>query len=148
MNFTEEFRRLVDTRFMTEFSLEYPDIPIQWDDVPFHQPHDMWVAFTFRQNPSKQVSIGRTFVVRTTGFVQIDVTFPKEQHFLVKARNVANFAADIFAYEKFKGPVVSASFDEKHVDTAPASGEFRRVMARVFFIYDAERTRRGVQSVV
>lgn len=146
-DFTDEFRRVIESRFMTEFSYLYPDVPIQWDDVPFKQPDDAWVAFTFKQNPAKQVSLGRVFLVRTTGFLQIDVTFPKQQNFLKKAREIGNAAADIFAYEKFKGPRVSASFDEKHVDTAPTSGDFRRVMARVFFTYDGERVRRGVQQV-
>jgi hypothetical protein len=64
------------------------------------------------------------------------------------ARDVAETAAEIFAHKKFKGTTITISCMEAHVDAAPTSGAFRRIMARVFFYYDGERLREGVQQIV
>lgn len=141
MDHENEFRKLIETRFKAEMGYSYPAIPVQWDDVPFDIPDDgMFAAFTYMQNPSKPVTIGRRKVQRTTGYVQIDVSYRKEKNLRVPAKTLAHFAADIFHLGKFKSAHVAVSFSEKHVIDAPAGGEFRRVMARVFFIYDGEVT--------
>lgn len=147
VDFTEEFRKSIETRFKSEFGLLYPAIPVQYDNIPFKQPENgPWGAFTFRQNPAQQKTIGRHFVVRTTGFIQIDITVPEDTG-LTTGRKIADAAADIFAYRKFKGATISISCDEKHVDVSPATGPFRRIMARVFFHYDGTRLRTSVQAI-
>lgn len=146
-DFTESFRKSVETRFKSEFGILYPDTAMEFDDVPFEQPKDgPWASFTFRQNAAKQTSIGRKFVVRTTGFIQIDIMYPAEKG-RTKFRKMAEAAADIFAYRKFKGDVISITCDEKHVDAAPSTGSFKRIMARVFFHYDGELERRSIQEI-
>lgn len=145
--FTEDFRKFIEGRFASEFGILYPAVPVEYDDVPFKQPENgPWVSFTFRENPAKQVSIGRKFVIRTTGFIQIDVMYPAETG-RTKYRKIADAAAEIFGYRKFKGATISISCDETHVDAAPATGPFRRIMARVFFHYDGTRERIAVQAI-
>jgi len=138
-DFTEDFRAMSETLFQSEFGILYPTIKVQWDDIPFDQPKDRWVAFTVNQNPAKQATIGNRFIVRTTGYIQIDVMVAGEKGKLVEAKKIAEAAADIFAYRKFKGAQITLSCQEKHVTVAPTAGSFRRVMARVFFYYDGER---------
>lgn len=140
-DFSESFRELVETKFQTEFTLLYPAMLVQWDDIPFKQPdNEAWAAFTFMQNPTKQASIGNRFVARTTGFIQIDITRSEDKG-TADLRRIAEKAADIFAFKKFGTASVTASFSEKHVTTAPASKGFKRIMARVFFYYDGTETR-------
>jgi len=147
VDFTDEFQRLIESRFKSEFGIMYPDIPVQFDNGPWKQPEDgPWAAFTFRQNPAVQKTMGRKFLVRTTGFIQIDINVPSETG-TKKGRKIADAAADIFAYQKFKGPNVTISCDEKHVDAAQSAGAFYRIMARVFFYYNGERLRISVQSI-
>jgi hypothetical protein len=135
-DFTDPFRAFVEGRFGGEWSSEYPTIPIQFDNVPFTQPSSTgWVAFTFAQNPAKQVTVGRKRLIRTTGFVQIDVMERKEKG-LVAARKMAEWGADLFAFRKFLATPVTISFEEKHVTEAPTDDSFKRIMARVFFKYD------------
>lgn len=144
-DFTEPFRSMVETRFATEWTAEYPNIPIEFDNVPFKQPSTTsWVKFTFLQNPASSKTIGRQMLIRTDGFLQIDVIERKEKG-LVAARKMAEYAANIFAFQKFKTAEITASFDEKHVNMQPTSDQFVRVMARVFFIYDGFALREGVQ---
>lgn len=146
-DFAEEFRAKIETLFNTEFGIRHPGIPIRWNGLPWAQPKkSMWVEITTRNNPETQVSVGRKFIVRTTGFVQLDVMIPEEQG-IVAANKLAASAADIFAYRKFSGVNVKITFYEKHVDEAPSGPGFRRVMARVFFHYDGEREREGVQDL-
>mgnify|MGYP000223312837 CR=1 FL=1 len=143
-DFTDPFRAFVEGRFMSEFGIEYPTIPMQMDNVPFTQPKNTgWAAFTFAQNPAKQVSLGRKVLIRTDGFLQIDIMERKEKG-LVAARRMAEFAADIFAFKKFKAAPVAISFSEKHVNKAPTSDGFERIMARVFFVYDGVLEREPV----
>lgn len=141
-DFSEPFRELVDTKFQTEFTLLYPDMKVQWDDIPFKQPdNEAWAAFTFMQNPTKQVSIGKNrFIARTTGFIQIDITRSEDKG-VAELRRIAEKAADIFAFKKFGNASVTASCGEKHITAAPASKGFKRIMARVFFYYDGIETR-------
>ena len=146
-DFTEEFRKQAETLFMTEMGIRYPGMAIEMYGEPFDQPESgEWVRFQIMQNPQKQVSLGSKFVVRTTGFVQIDVMRRRE-----KGKNrpmkIAEAATDIFAYRKFKGETISISFEEKHVEAPRDAAEFIRVMGRVFFIYDGTRQRETVQSI-
>lgn len=138
MNFTEPFRAMVSERFLTEWTLLHPTIPIEIEDVPFKQPKTgSWVRLSILQNPANQVSIGRRVLIRTNGFLQIDVMGPAERGLKV-VKGLAEDAANIFFSQKFKTAEITAVFDEKHVDKAPTTGEFVRIMARVFFIYDGE----------
>lgn len=146
-NFDEEFRKFAESRFKAEFGYQYPAVPIQWDSFPFDQPKNKpWAAFTYQSNAEKQISIGKKVVMRTTGYLQIDINVPGDTG-MVEAKKLANFAAEIFAYKKFKGVAILIDFSEKHVTKAPTSGAFSRAMARVFFHYDGERIRDGVQLI-
>lgn len=147
IDFTDDFRAFVEGRFQSEWTILHPTIPIQFDNISFKQPlTGLWVAFTFAQNPSRQVSLGRKMLIRTDGFLQMDVLVHKDKG-VAEARRVANSAADIFAFQKFRGTAINATFNEKHVDKAPTSTEFVRVMARVFFIYDGVAIREGVHDI-
>lgn len=146
-NFDEEFRKFAETRFKAEFGYQYPTTPVQWDSFSFVQPtNKTWAAFTYNTNQEKQISIGKKVVMRTTGFIQIDINVPGETG-MVEAKKIANFAAEIFAYKKFTGVTIKIDFSDKHVVKAPTSGAFSRAMARVFFHYDGERVRDGVQLI-
>lgn len=135
-DFTEPFRAFVEGRFQSEWFAQYPTIPMEFDNVPFVQPTGTgWVKFTFMQNPAKQVSIGRKKLLRTDGFLQIDVLERKEKGLTI-ARKMGEYAANIFAFQKFRSTPITATFDEKHVTEAPTATEFKRIMARVFFYYD------------
>lgn len=147
-DFSEEFRRRVELIFRSECTILYPTTPIQWDDVAFKQPSNgPWVAFTFLTNEEKAASIGRKYVVRTSGFVQIDVMFP-ENSGSAEPRKMANRLGEIFAQRKFSAESINISFYEKHITKAPTDGPRVRYMCRVFFKYDGERVREGVQHIV
>lgn len=146
-NFADEFSRRVETIFKTEFQLLHPGMPVQWDEVTFKQPkNDPWVAFTILENAAEQVSLGRKFVERTSGFIQIDVMYPTGGG-VSAAKKIGHDAANIFAHRKFKAETISVSFFEKEVVKAPVDGDRIRIMARIFFLYDGTRIREGVQHI-
>lgn len=146
-NFADEFSRRVETIFKTEFQLLHPGMPVQWDEVTFKQPkNDTWAAFTILENPEEQITLGRKFVVRTSGFLQIDIMHPTGSG-VSAAKKIAHDAANIFAHRKFKAETISISFFEKEVVKAPVDGSRIRIMARIFFLYDGERIREGVQHI-
>lgn len=146
-DFQEEFRKFAETRFASEMSIDNPGVPIEWDNLPFEQPDSgRWVCFCIAENPEKQITIGRKMIVRTTGFIQIDV-LDREEMGKVYAQKLANYCAEIFGYRKFKGENISVSFWEKHVGGPMRAKEFIRVSARIFFTYDGERIREGVQTI-
>ena len=144
-NFTETFRSLAETRFQSEMGIQHSAIPIQWDDVTFKQPDTgMWIAMTIMQNKAQRKSMGGSkFVLRTTGFIQFDVTYHVEADLRVDAQNLAEFACDIFFQQPIRGSNFKADFPEKNVMKAPA-GAFGRYMARVFFTYDGFSTTRPI----
>lgn len=145
MNFSEPFRELVHNIFLSEWSILNPGIPIELEDVPFKQPATgAWVKFSIRQNPAKQKTMGNKVLIRTDGFLQIDVIDRPEMG-TKSVKLLAESGANIFFSKKFKNADISATFDEKHVDKVPAGGDFVRFMGRVFFIYDGMMTKPTIQ---
>jgi hypothetical protein len=146
-DFQEEFRSFAETRFASEMSIDYPALPVQWDNMPFKQPASgKWVCFCIKTNPEKTITIGRNKVVRTTGFIQIDV-IDHEENGQNDAKRLASYCAEIFGYRKFKGTTISVSFWEKQIGDAMVNKEFIRVAARIFFTYDGQRIQTGVQTI-
>lgn len=146
-DFSEEFAKRVETIFKAEMQQLYPGMPVQFEDVPFKQPKDTpWVSFVIRENPEEQITLGRKMIMRTSGFLQIDIQFPLDKG-VRDAKKIGQAAADIFAYRKFKAETISMSFLNKEVVKAPSDGARLRIMARVFFYYDGERIREGVQHI-
>ncbi len=147
VDFADEFARRVETIFRSEMQQLYPGMPVKFEDMPFKQPTKApWAEFTILENKEEQITLGRKMVMRTSGFLQIDVFHPLDEG--VRApKKIGHAAADIFANRKFKAETISISFFEKHVMKAPSDGARVRIMARVFFLYDGERVREGVQHI-
>lgn len=147
-DFTNEFDRAIDALLKSEIQLRQPGVPVEWENVPFDQPNNgRWIKVCSAQNPAIQKSIGRKFIVRTTGFIQIDVMDRREPTNKYWASKVCESVTDILAYRKFKGENITISFSEKHVTKPMEVAEFIRVTGRVFFQYDGERIRETVQSI-
>lgn len=147
-DFTNEFDRKIDALLKSEIQLRHPGVPVEWDLVPFDQPEDgRWIKVCSAQNPQQPVSIGRKFIVRTTGFVQFDVLDRIETTNRYWAKKVCESVTDILAYRKFKGENINITFSEKHVTKPMEAAEFVRVTGRVFFQYDGERERETVQAL-
>lgn len=146
-DFTAEFDRKTETLFKSEAGILYPAIPVKWDNVPFKQPSNgRWFEIIAMQNQQKQVSLGNKFIVRTTGFIQIDV-MDREEAGSLWAKTACEALTNIFAYRKFKGENINISFSEKHVTKPMAAAEFIRSMGRIFFYYDGERLRETPQAL-
>jgi len=147
-DFTNEFDSKIDALLMSEIQLRHPGIPVEWENVSFKQPKSgRWFSICSAQNPQKQTTIGRKFIVRTTGFVQFDVLDREETDDKYWAKKMCESLTDILAYRKFKGENINVVFGDKHVMKPMKANEFIRVTGRVFFHYDGERIRETVQAL-
>lgn len=134
--FEEDFRQLVEGRFQSYFGAAYPDFPIEYQNAPFIQPENgRWARIYYKNGESFQASIGRTFVERTPGFLQMDVIVRKDENH-AEVRRMANKAASFFTYEKLANGLITATFKKKHVTDMQTEPGFFRVMARVYYHYD------------
>jgi hypothetical protein len=133
----DDFRKLVEDNVLSAVSQHAPSYPVQLDNIPFEQPKGgYWVSLCIKTGDSQRRSIGSDlFIERTPGFVQIDVTIPKDKGH-AEVEKLAHKLADSLAYRKPSRGTITANFWKKSITSAPVTGPYYRIMGRVFFWYE------------
>ncbi|MBS3648865.1 hypothetical protein KEU06_09625 [Pseudaminobacter sp. 19-2017] len=133
----DHFRQLVEDKVLGAVQQHASEYPVQISNNPFKQPKDSkWVSLVIKSGESVTRSLGKKFIERTPGFVQIDIMHPAETGHAAPKKLAHKLAASLYPNKFAYATVTQANFWKKLVDEAPTTGSYFRIMARVFFWYD------------
>lgn len=138
----DDFRKLVEEHVLSACAEFAPTYPIQLENSRFKQPDSgEWVSLLIKRGETFAASLSDRYIDRTPGFVQIDVMV-KENSGSANVFKLAHSLADsLYKRRTLHRSTVAATFWKKMVDTAPVTGPYFRVMARVFYHYDGVEDR-------